>query len=191
MSTTTVIDYGVTIAQLAHYPTDDGNRYELIDGDLHVTTQPHFEHQSIVRELMVYLTLWSRQTRAGHVFPAPGVIVSERDAVAPDLVWVSTARAPQILHPDGKLHGAPDLVIEVLSPGTANAQRDRQTKRDLYDRAGVPEYWIVDRFAQQVEVYRRAADGTLALVAQVPAAATLTSPLLPGFACAVATLFVA
>ncbi len=55
----------------------------------------------------------------------------------------------------------------------------------------MPEYWIVDRFAQQVEVYRRAADGTLACVAQVPAAATLTSPLLPGFACAVATLFVA
>lgn len=189
MSTTTIIERGLTIAEMAHYPLDDGNRYELIDGDVHVTTQPHLEHQEIVNELAYALTAWSKQTQAGKVLPAPGVIFSERDAVAPDLVWISRARLPQVVNQEeGRLYGAPDLVIEVLSAGSANARRDRETKLALYDRSGVAEYWIVDCFARQVEVYRRPA-GALVLVAQVQAEAELTSPLLPGFACLVGTLF--
>jgi Uma2 family endonuclease len=189
MSTTTIIERGVTVTQLAAYPMDDGNRYELIDGELHVTTQPHLEHQEIVNELAYVLTAWNKQTRAGRVFPAPGVIFSEHDAVAPDLVWVRAARAPLVVNrEDGKLHGAPDLAIEVLSQGSANERRDRETKLALYDRYGVTEYWIVDRFARRVDVYRRDG-GRLTLVVQVQADALLTSPLLPGFACHVETLF--
>jgi Uma2 family endonuclease len=191
MSTTSIIERGVTVDQLADYPMDDGNRYELIDGALHVTTQPHLEHQEIVNELAYRLTAWNKQTRAGRVIPAPGVIFSERDAVAPDLVWLSKERAPAMLTPDdGKLHGAPDLVIEVLSQGSANERRDREIKRDLYDRYGVEEYWVVDRFTRRVDVYRRQA-GALALVAQPGIDAELSSPLLPGFACPVAALFTA
>jgi Uma2 family endonuclease len=123
------------------------------------------------------------------VFPAPGVIFSEQDAVAPDLVWVSVERAPLVVNrEDGKLHGAPDLVVEVLSQGSANERRDRETKLALYDRYGTPEYWIGDRFERQVDVYRRDT-GSLSLVVQVQAAELLTSPLLPGFACPVKTLF--
>ncbi|MCG8351471.1 MAG: Uma2 family endonuclease, partial [Chloroflexales bacterium] len=156
MSTTSGIERGVTIDQLAAYPMDDGNRYELIDGELHVTTQPHLEHQRIMRKLVYLLTAWDLRSGAGETHIAPGVIFSEQDAVAPDLVWVSAARAQAIAHQDdGKLHGAPELVIEVLSQGSANERRDRETKLTLYDRYGITEYWIVDRFARQVTVYRR------------------------------------
>jgi Uma2 family endonuclease len=186
---TTIIERGVTVAQLAAYPMDDGNRYELLDGDLHVTTQPHLEHQEIVNELAYALTAWNKQTRAGRVFPAPGVIFSDHDAVAPDLVWVRVARAPLVVNrEDGKLHGAPDLAVEVLSQGSANERRDRETKLARYDRYGVTEYWIGDRVARRVDVYRRDS-GSLSLVAQVQADELLTSPLVPGFACPVETLF--
>jgi Uma2 family endonuclease len=191
MSTTSIIERGVTIDQLADYPMDDGNRYELIDGELHVTTQPHLEHQRIVRKLSYALTGWDAHSSAGEVIIAPGVIFSERDAVAPDLVWLSNERAADVLTPDdGKLHGAPDLVVEVLSQGSANERRDREIKRELYDRYGVAEYWVVDRFARQVDVYRRQADA-LALVTQPDIDAELSSPLLPGFAGPVASLFTA
>jgi len=188
MSTTSIIERGVTIDQLANYPMDDGNRYELIDGELHVTTQPHLEHQEIVNELAYVLTAWNKQTRAGRVFPAPGVIFSDRDAVAPDLVWVSAERAALVVNrEDGKLHGAPDLVVEVLSQGSANERRDRETKLALYERFGVVEYWIVDRFARQVDIYRREG-AQLRLAVQLGSDDDLTSPLLPGFTCAVGAL---
>lgn len=188
-STTSSIARGVTIDQLAQYPMDDGNRYELIDGAVYVTTQPHLEHQEIVNELAYHLTSWNKQTRAGRVVPAPGVILSPSDAVAPDLVWVSHARAQAVVDwDDGKLHGMPDLVVEVLSSGRTNAQRDRETKLHLYDHYAATEYWIVDRFARQVEVYRRDA-GRLTLVERQQIGDVLTSPLLPGFACPIATLF--
>ncbi len=179
---------GLTVADLADYPQDDGNRYELIDGELRVTTQPHEQHQFIVANLIAELVLWNRQTNSGRVYAAPGVVFAPGDAVAPDVVWVRRARLPALRHADGKLHGAPDLVVEVLSPGAENEQRDRQTKHALYARYGVAEYWIVDRFGQQVAVYRRAG-ADLPLAQTVTAAEELTSPLLPGFACRVAALF--
>jgi Uma2 family endonuclease len=78
--------------------------------------------------------------------------------------------------------------MEVLSPGSANARRDREVKRTLYSRRGVMEYWIVDWQTRQVEVYRRQ-EAALHLAATLYVTDTLTSPLLPGFACPVATLF--
>ncbi len=191
MSTTSIIERGVTVDQLADYPMDDGNRYELIDGALHVTTQPHLEHQRIVKKLSYALTGWDARSGADEVIIAPGVIFSDRNAVAPDLVWLSNERAVDVLAPgDGKLHGPPDLVVEVLSQGSANERRDREIKRELYDRYGVEEYWVVDRFTRRVDIYRRQ-EGALALVARPGVDAELISPLLPGFACPVATLFTA
>lgn len=103
------------------------------------------------------------------------------------LIWLGRERL-HWLDADGKLHSAPDLVVEVLSLGQANAERDRPAKRAQYERCGVAEYWIVDRFARQVAVYRHA-EGRLALVEQVPAAAELMSPRLPGFAGRMGALF--
>ena len=176
-----------TIADLEALP-DDGNRYELIDGDLHVTSAPHTYHQIIVRNVTGTLDIWSRQSGAGLTVPGPGVIFSPADAVIPDVVWVSHARFSEILGEDGKLHAAPELAVEVLSPGTANVERDRVTKRRHYADWGVQEYWIVDRFARTVEVFRLA-DGALQRAATLLETDTLSSPLLPGFSCPVAALF--
>jgi Uma2 family endonuclease len=128
------------------------------------------------------------QTGAGEANLAPGVIFAEDDDVAPDVVWISRTRQATALGPDGHLHAAPELVIEVLSPGSTNERRDRGVKLKLYSRRGVLEYWLVNWQARQIEVYRRE-ELTLRLVATLYATDTLTSPLLPDFACGVATLF--
>jgi Uma2 family endonuclease len=169
-----------TSADLELFP-DDGKRYEIIDGDLYVSKQPHYYHQSLCLEAGIALSLWSRETGAGEVGLAPGVIFAEDDDVAPDLVWTSTRRLPSILGTDGKLHAAPDLVIEVLSPGAVNERRDREAKLALYSRRGVHEYWIINWQRRQIEVYRRAA-ATLQLAATLLEGDVLESPLLPGFA---------
>ena len=176
-----------TSADLTVLP-DDGKRYEIIDGELYMSRQPHWHHQRACGKIFAALEAWGVQTGAGEANLAPGVIFAEDDDVAPDVVWISHTRRTIALGPDGHLHAAPELVVEILSPGTTNERRDREAKLKLYSRRGVLEYWIVDWRVQQVEVYRR--EGlALRLVATLYPTDTLTSPLLPGFACEVATLF--
>ena len=166
----------------------DGKLYELIEGELYVSEQPSWHHQYVCARLSRFLDEWNEQTGLGMVNVAPGVIFAEDDDVAPDVVWISMQRLAAALGADGKLHAGPELVIEVLSPGTANQQRDRQAKLKLYSRRGVQEYWIVDPQQQQVEVHRRER-ATLALVTTLYRQDALESPLLPGFSCQVAALF--
>jgi Uma2 family endonuclease len=163
-------------------------RYELIDGELYVSTQPSLEHQYAATKACNALTSWSERTGRGFAFFAPGVIFAEHDNVAPDVVWISTARLRTVRGEDGKLHQAPELVVEVLSPGLSNERRDRDLKLKLYSRRGVDEYWIVDCAARQVGVYRRA-EGDLRVVATLGADNALHSPLLPGFSLHVTQLF--
>ena len=104
-------------------------------------------------------------------------------------MWSGSAtRAVPSAGADGHLHAAPELVIEVLSPGGTNERRDREAKLKLILARGVLEYWIVDWRTQQVEIYRREIFA-LHLVATLHPTDMLTSPLLPGFSCEVATLF--
>jgi Uma2 family endonuclease len=168
--------------------SDDGKRYEIIDGELHVSKQPHWYHQSICLRIGSMLDEWSRNAGEGRANLAPGVIFADDEDVAPDVVWISRARLASSLAPDGKLHAAPELVIEVLSPGSLNERRDREAKLKLYSRRGVHEYWIVDWRARQVEVYRRE-EQALRLVATLYEADTLQTTLLPGFALSIAALF--
>ena len=137
---------------------------------------------------------WNDESQLGVVLFAPRIVFTETDAVQPDLVWVSHARLAQIEGEDDHLHGAPELVVEVLSPGAKNEERDRDTKLRLYSRYGVEEYWLIDPRAQRVEVYRRHATSArrsppLRRVAILGRDEVLTSPLLPGFALPVAQLF--
>lgn len=174
-------------ADLETFP-DNGKRYEIIEGELHVSKQPHWHHQQTCNRIQFVLTLWNDTARLGWVAPTPGLIFSDDEDVVPDIIWVSHARASAALADDGKLHAAPELVVEVMSPGSVNERRDREAKLKLYSRRGVREYWIVDWRARQVEVYRR--EGiALALVGTLLEGDSLTSPLLPGFTCPVATLF--
>jgi Uma2 family endonuclease len=169
-------------------PQIEGERYEIIDGELYVTTQPHFRHQATCDNIIIELGNWSRATGHGRTFQAPGVIFSEDNAVAPDIVWISKVRMPAVLGPDGKLHDAPDLLIEILSPGKANEERDREKKLKLYSRYAVQEYWIADWRATTIEIYRHD-QGALSLVETLKSGDELTSPLLPGFACVIDRFF--
>lgn len=175
-----------TSADLAGFP-DDGKRYEIIGGELHVSKQPHWHHQFVCIRLGRFLDEWSEQ-HEGVTLLAPGLIFGDDDDVAPDLVWLSQERFATAIREDGKLYSAPELAIEVLSFGSTNEARDRQHKRDLYARRGVLEYWIVDWRMRQVEIYRRS-NATLTIAATLYAGDTLTSPLLPEFACPVQRLF--
>lgn len=176
-----------TSADLDVFP-EDGKHYEIIDGDLYVSRQPDFQHQLTSGELLVALRAWSRQTGAGTAVIEPGLIFADDEDVVPDVVWISRERLPHVLGEDGKLHAAPELVVEVFSPGPKNERRDREVKLTLYSRQGVREYWIADWQGRQVLVHRRER-GALRLIATLHDDDTLESPLLPGFTCRVGDLF--
>jgi Uma2 family endonuclease len=176
-----------TSAEVAALP-DDGLLREIIDGELYVSSQPHFEHQYVAGRVFSLLDDWSRRMGLGRATIAPGVLFGDFDNVAPDVAWVAADRLPGLLDEAGHLTGAPDLAVEVLSEGTDNERHDREVKRRLYDVRGVPEYWIGDWRIRQVDVLRREG-GRLVVVATLGKGDTLTSPLLPGFAVAVAEFF--
>lgn len=176
-----------TSADLEVLP-DDGKHYEIIDGELYVSKQPHWHHQATCGRVFALLDSWSLATDLGAANLAPGVIFADDDDVAPDVVWVSAARLQTALDESGKLHAAPELVVEVLSPGSINERRDREAKLKLYSRRGVDEYWIVDWHERIVDVYRR--DGAaLSLVARMAGQDRLSSPLLPGFTASLPQIF--
>ena len=181
-----------TLADLEHVaqPWDD-TRYEIIDGELFVSTQPSPEHQYAAGQVTIELGIWNRQTRLGVVLPAPGLIFADDDNAAPDVVWLSRERLRTIRGEDRKLHGPPELVVEVLSPGPENELRDRDAKLKLYSRRGVDEYWILDTQRRRLEVYRRqAADAdVLSLAAVLREDDVIESPLLSGFGARLGDLF--
>jgi Uma2 family endonuclease len=115
-------------------------------------------------------------------------VFSEDNDVIPDLVWISHERRALARDDKGHYRIAPELVIEVLSPGSVNERRDRDLKLHLYSRQEVLEYWIVDWQQRLVEVYRREREG-LRLETTLADEAVITSPLLPGFACPVSSLW--
>jgi Uma2 family endonuclease len=129
---------------------DDGNRYEVIDGELFVTPAPSWIHQNAVLELALLLTPYLRAHALGHAIISPAdVVFGPRNAVEPDLFVVPLVEGlpPRTWEEAGRLL----LTVEVLSPSTRRA--DRVEKRDLYKRKAVPRYWIVDTDARTVERY--------------------------------------
>ena len=167
---------------------DNGNRYEIINGELFVTRVPHWKHQKACTRIANVLDSWSLSTGLGETVITPGIIFTNADNVIPDVVWVSNERLATLLDDSGHLTGAPELVIEVLSAGGDNERRDKEVKLKLYASRGVQEYWIIDWRLQQIEVYRRER-ANLILVETLFAHDELTSPLLPGFSCVVESVF--
>lgn len=169
---------------------DDGGwkRYEIIEGELYVTRAPHISHQDAGGNLYFELQAWSRQSRLGKPFQTPGVIFTPNDAVIPDIVWISYERLTDGIDSSGHLTVTPELMIEILSPGEKNEQRDKEVKLKLYSRYGVQEYWIVNWRLKTLEVYRRS-DGQLQLINTLLIDDLLTSPLLPGFSVSIAQVF--
>src|SRR5947209_11026204 len=134
------------------------------------------------------LQTWSDQTQLGMANLAPGIIFTDDNNVVPDVVWISRERLTTALQKDRKLHSSPELVVEVLSPGSENERRDREVKLKLYSRRNVKEYWIVNWRERSLEIYRRE-DAVLTLDRTLDDSDVLESPLLPGFRCEVSQLF--
>ena len=136
---------------------DDGNRYEVIEGILYLTTAPGYFHQWIVRRLDRYIGVPLEQQGLAYAATAPiGVLMPGCEPVQPDFALVRRDRAGIIS--ERRIRGAPDLIAEVLSP--SNPEQDTVIKRRVYARAGVPEYWIIRPETRDVLVCRNP-DATL------------------------------
>ena len=158
---------------------DDGRRYEIIAAVLYVANAPTFDHQYTVFKLARYLGDFVEQHNWGTVIGAPfEVHLTETSRpVQPDLLFLNNE---QLLAPGTQtFHGAPSLIIEVISP--SSIRLDRQTKFDAYEAAGVAEYWLVDPKARSVEVYTLSR-GEYALSGQYTGDEVITSRLLVGLA---------
>ena len=156
--------------------TPDGVRYELLDGVLVMTPAPRVRHQRVVSKLGTRLYQFVEEHALGEVFfPPCDVVLSDTDVVQPDLLFVSNERAHIIT--DENIQGAPDLVVEILSPATA--ERDRTFKRALYAKHGVQEYWLVDTDAKTVTLLVWESR-SFALVGVYGEGQTLASPTLEG-----------
>lgn len=174
---------------VAMFPEDDGVHRELIDGEIFVTPSAVTRHQRLSVRLALslgnHLDLHPNQ---GEVFTARfDVVLTAYDVVEPDILVVLGDQRDILT--EKNVQGAPGLVIEILSPSTR--KRDLTLKRQLFDREGVREYWIVDPEANTVAVHRRADGGSLLLAVTVEAkdAATLTTSLLPGWELPLERLF--
>ena len=167
---------------------DDGQRHELIDGEHYVTPSPNPAHQVIVGNLYFALRTYLEANQVGQLFTAPlDVVFSEYDVVEPDLLFITAARRHDVVTSQN-VRGAPDLVIEVGSPGTR--RRDETIKRRLYERDGVTEYWIVDPDLEVVRIYRRE-DGGYSRPRELSREAgdVLQSPLFPDLILSLETIF--
>lgn len=163
----------------------EDKRYELIEGELLVTPAPTTQHQRILRRLIIWLSTHVEAAGLGEVLPAPtDVILSNENVIQPDLLLVVKQRQG-IIALDG-VHGAPDLVIEILSPSTAG--RDQVYKRKLYGKYGVREYWVVAPASAGIEVLTLGPNG-LETWRVFPTGTALVSPLLTDFTLAVNDLF--
>jgi len=147
----TVNEYSFTYKDLVETPSDRRFRYEIFDGELLLTPAPIPRHQLIVQNLYEILKRHIRARKLGVIFCTPvDVHFTEDTVVEPDLFFLSD---PSIMK-EKFIEGAPDLVVEVLSKGTA--KRDRGRKREIYESHGVKHYWILDPLAKElVELVRR------------------------------------
>jgi len=166
---------------------DDGRRHEIIDGEEYMSPSPTTPHQRIVQRLHLSLAPFVNERSAGEVFIAPyDVLLSEHDIVQPDVLFVAAERLDLVK--ERGLEGAPTLIAEVVSEG--NRRHDEVRKRKLYERHGVPEYWVVDPALGTVKVYRKP-DGGYERAAERRAEDedTLSTPLLPDWSLPLTTLF--
>ena len=166
---------------------EDGKRHEIIDGEHYVSPAPFVPHQELLVELTFRFKGFLKIHRLGRLLIAPtDVLLSVHDIVQPDLLFVSNERAAIVGLKN--LQGAPDLVVEILSKGTRRL--DERIKLDAYERCGVQEYWLFDRFRKGVQTWEREDDAFRSRPFLAAAAGdVLTTPLLPGFELPLSELF--
>ncbi|HJT27749.1 MAG TPA: Uma2 family endonuclease [Pyrinomonadaceae bacterium] len=168
-------------------PYRDGNRYEIIEGELFVSCSPGLTHERVLTNLVLLIGNFLKKSRIGEVVANSGVILSDISGVIPDLVVFLNEQRDKIIFND-RLKGPPALVIEILSPGPVNIRRDRVIKLQLYDNHDVPEYWIVDPQNTILKRYVRQGS-SLVSFETLGTEDTLSTTTLPGFSCKVSEIF--
>lgn len=181
-----------TVDDLDFMP-EDTNRYEIIVGKLYVSHAPHLDHQKLASNLNIEFGIYLRKNPIGTIVQTPGIIFSPKDAVITDLVFAtnetiekSVAGADEKF--EGKFTAAPELVIEILSYGKKDIERDRVHKRELYGKFGVKEYWVVDGMFNTIEVYRLEEKG-LERAKRFEIYESIETPILPDFELKLADIF--
>lgn len=164
--------------------SENGDRYEIIDGELFVTPSAIPLHQLVDYRLTRWIGDYVEGGRLGQVFFAPVDVKLGDQTLIPDLLFIRRDRL-HIVGPKA-IEGAPDLVVEILSPSTQH--RDRGRKAEIYARSGVPEYWIVDPQARSVTIFGLRGDRYEEVWQEGGVA---RSRVLPGLAVDVAALFAA
>ena len=177
----------MTVDHLESIPYDEWHRYELIEGELYVSCAPGIPHQLVLGNLQAELYLYLRQNPIGTLVLGPWAVFSDYDSVIPDLVFVRKDRWASIVQ-DDRFYGAPDLMIEILSPGSTNHARDLKLKRRLYGNYGVPEYWVVDGWDRSVIVFRLT-NNTLEEIVTLRETDWLESPIFPGLSLKLSDIF--
>jgi Uma2 family endonuclease len=176
-----------TYEDFLNFP-NDGKRHEIIDGEHYVTPSPNTKHQVVSANLLGLMWSYLKEHPLGSVFAAPfDVVFSDLDVVEPDLLYISRGRLEVLTRQH--VRGAPDLVVEILSPGTRRT--DEITKRKLYERFGVQEYWVVDPELDTVKVYRQCESRGFERADERAAetGGVLTTRLLPGWSASLAEIF--
>ena len=177
----------LTIADLEAMPDDDGNRYELIEGELYVSCAPGLTHQIVSDNIIHLLRSYLDNHPIGIAVTTVGLILSDYDGVIPDIVFFRHEDYDRLVSNE-RLYSAPELVVEILSPGSANIKRDRIAKHKLYGKHGVKEYWLIDCDQRTVEIYQLQ-NNVLELHEKLTHQDRLTSPILPDFACTADEIF--
>ena len=185
----TAVDYQVTMRTLAATPENkvwtyddylglpDDQQYQIIEGELFLAPAPYSDHQRVSRELEFLLLTHVKKHALGEVFYAPfDVIIDERNVVQPDILFIDKSRLGYIRKRG--LFGRPDLAMEIVSPSTT--QLDRRKKLALYERCGVPEYWVIDPANRTIEIFLLT-EGRYQPLAFAAETGSVKSHLLPGF----------
>ncbi|MEA2236310.1 MAG: hypothetical protein QOC81_1034 [Thermoanaerobaculia bacterium] len=167
---------------------EDGLRHEIIDGEHYVNASPVTRHQRVSYRLILAIGIYLEEHPVGELFHAPlDIVFSRYDVVEPDLMYISNERRQIVTTKN--IQGSPDLLIEILSE--SNRKYDEVTKRALYERTGVGEYWIVDPAANTVRVFRSNNAGQYERAAELSRNDILASPLFPSLEIRLSRIFAA
>jgi Uma2 family endonuclease len=172
---------------------DDTNRYELIEGKLFVSRAAHLDHQKLASNILIAFGIYLRNNPIGIIVQTPSIIFSPQDAVIPDLLFATNETVKKNVAGEdekfeGKFVAAPELIIEILSYGKKDIERDRVFKRELYGKYKVEEYWVVDGLFNTIEVYRRR-ENEQELIKRFEIYESIETPLLPDFSLKLTDVF--
>ncbi|HEX5502940.1 MAG TPA: Uma2 family endonuclease [Thermomicrobiales bacterium] len=165
---------------------DDGNRYELLDGEVYQLSLPSLRHQGVSVVLAGGWLMRAQEAGHGFAFAAPvGVVFPDGSKAEPDLVFV--LREHRGILADDAIRGVPDFIVEIISP--SSRRHDTALKYRIYERNGVPHYWLCDPDAETITAHTLGADGRYRQTAVWGRDDTLVCPLFPEITQPAAELF--